>query len=70
MLVLSGKPWSIQAINMWLQQSNTVPCYGWTLGAYKTLDYWIGVDVLGMLEETYKDLLQDGFGKYEDIMTG
>ena len=52
LFVFSGKPWSIQAITMWLQQLNEVPYNIWTIGAATIIDYYIDVEVLGMLEET------------------
>ena len=52
LFIFSGKPWSIQAITMWLQQLNAVLYNIWTLDAVTILNYYIDVDVLGMLEET------------------
>ena len=52
LFVFCEKPWSIQDIKILPQQLNAVPYYIWKLGAATILDYYIDVDVLGMLGET------------------
>ena len=68
MFVLSGNPWAIQAIKIWSQKANDVPYYILTLGSGTIFNYFIAVDVVYMLEDTLKKLLQGKPGKYEDIM--
>jgi len=57
-------------MTMWSRRLNAVPYYRWTLGAATALDHWIAVDVLGMSEDTWKNLLRGDPGGDEEIMTG
>ena len=46
LFILTGKPQSVQAMRIWLQQDENVPYYRWTISADTILDYWISGDVL------------------------
>ena len=54
---------------MWSQQLNYLPYCEWNIGAATTLDYWIGVELLGKFEDTYIFLLQGNSGKGKEIPT-
>jgi len=55
--ILHSKPRTIRALSIWGQRLKAVPYNQWTLGAATALDHWIAVDVLGMTEESWIQLL-------------
>ena len=63
LFILSEKPWDVQAMTMLSRRLKTVHYYRWMIVAATIPDYFIDVDVLGMLKDTWKVLLQGKHGK-------
>ena len=53
LFLLTCEPCTSQSLKMRLQQLNFIIYYGWIIRATTTIDYWIYVYALSMLEETY-----------------
>ena len=68
--ILTGKPRTIRAMNVWARRLAAVPYGRWTVGAATALDHWIAVDVLGLSEESWDKVLTGDDGEDDEVMAG